>query len=141
MVADELTLRHIHMPGMRTDGAGVPCLAVGARMGADGDGDGEFSTLVMEGGVREVGCEHNGHAPDHGVNGTPHRPGDDKDRPLPALARLADLSGDPLLTEEALLAEIVLEHFRELDTGISQNIVVNILCHCLKFISTKRLRR
>ncbi len=127
VVADELTLRHIHLPGMRADGAGVPGLAVGARMGADGYG--KLAALVVQGCVREIGSEHHSHTPDHRANGAAHRPGNDKDRTLAALARLADFGSHPPLAEETLLAEIVLEHFREFDAGIAENIVINVAGH------------
>lgn len=56
-------------------------------------------------------------------------PGNDKDRAASAFVCLARLCRHPLLAEETLLPEIVLEQLRELHAGIAQNIVVNVAWH------------
>lgn len=96
-------------------------------MGADGNG--EIAALVVQGCIWSVGGEDHGHSPDHRTDGASHRPGNDKDRAASAFVCLARLCRHPLLAEETLLPEIVLEQLRELHAGIAQNIVVNVAWH------------
>lgn len=96
-------------------------------MGADGNG--EIAALVVQGCIWSVGGEDHGHSPDHRADGASHRPGNDKDRAASAFVCLARLCRHPLLAEETLLPEIVLEQLRELHAGIAQNIVVNVAWH------------
>lgn len=117
VVADELTLRHSHLPRVRAHGVGVPGFLVGSEMGAHGYG--EIAALVVERGVREVGGEDDGHSAHDSAYRAAHGAGDYQNRPFAALIELAYLGGDPLLAKEALFAEIVVEHLREFDAGIA----------------------
>lgn len=127
MVAYELTLRHRHLARVRTDGVSISGFLIGPGMGADGDR--EVAALVVERGVREVGGKNDGHSAYHRTDGAAHGACDNENRSGAARATLADLGGDPLPAKEALLTEIVVEHLRELDAGVAQDVVVYVLCH------------
>ncbi len=127
VVADKLTLRHRHLARVSAHGVTLPGLAGGSGMSADIDR--EITTLVVQGGIREVGGKHHGHAADDRPNRAAHRPGDDKDRTLAALVYLGGFCRHPLVAEKSLLTKILHEHGVQFHAGVAQDLVVNIPCH------------
>lgn len=96
-------------------------------MGADIDR--EIASLVVQGGIREVGGKDHGHAADDRPDRATHRPGDDKDRTLAALVYLGGSCRHPLVTEKSLLTKILHEHRVEFHAGVAEDLVVNVPGH------------
>lgn len=79
--------------------------------------------------------KYDGHSADYRLDGAAHCPGDYEYRAFTPLVDLGGLCRHPLLSEETLLTEVVVEHFRELHTGIAQNVVVYVSRHRSDLIS------
>lgn len=128
VVADELSLRHRQRPRVALD-----C----ERLALDRSSVlthcyGEMSALVVQGGIWEVGSEYDGITANLRTDRAAHLSRNDQYRTAFAcLVHFRHFGRRPLFAEKPLPSEILVEHRRKFDAGITQNFIVNI-CHLIK---------